>query len=116
MVVVLVPLVVLLVLLVLFGLIEIGVWLEVEVGDAAEAEAEVAPPVTVALRMLVVVVTSPAMRSFNTGLLLILPSSMLFIAALLSFSSSSDSFFFLHPKVKSRCICSTWALENTLPQ
>lgn len=83
-----VPLVVLLVLLVRFGLIEIGVGLEVE--------AEAAPPMAVALGVLVV---TSSVRSFNTGLLLILPSSRLLIAALLSFSSSSDSFFFLHPIV-----------------
>ena len=76
-VVVLVPLVVPLVPLVRFGLIGIGAGLEVEA----------APLITVALGVLVV--TSPPARPFNTGLLLILPSSKLLIAALLSCSSSS---------------------------
>ena len=91
MVVVLVPLVVPLVPLVRFSLIEMGAGLEVEA----------APLVAVALG--VMVVASPSVQPFNTGLLLLFPSSRLLMAALLSRSSSSRaswaSFFFLHPLV-----------------
>ena len=73
MVVVLVPLVP----LVRFSLVELGAGLEVEA----------APLVTVAFG--VMVVASPPVRPFNTGLLLLFPSSRLLMAALLSRSSSS---------------------------
>ena len=53
----------------------------------AGLEVEVVPLVAVALGAVVVV--SPLMRPFNTGLLLLFPSSMLLIAALFSRSSSS---------------------------
>ena len=77
MVVVLVPLVVPLVPLVRFSLVELCAGLEVEA----------APLVAVALGEMVV--ASPPVRPFNTGLLLLLPSSRLLIAALLSCSSLS---------------------------
>ena len=55
----------------------------------AGLEVEVVPLVTVALGAVVVV--SPLMRPFNTGLLLLFASSKLLIAALFNRSSSSRS-------------------------
>ena len=60
-----------------FNLVELGAGLEVEV----------VPLVAVALG--VMVVASPPVRPFNTGLLLLFPSSRLLMAALLSRSSLS---------------------------
>ena len=53
----------------------------------AGLEVEVVPLVAVALGAVVVV--SPLVRPFNTGLLLLFPSSRLLIAALFNRSSSS---------------------------
>ena len=55
-------------------------------GLDAEVEVDVAPLVAVALE---VVVVAPLRRLFKTGLLLLLPSSRLLMAALFNRSSSS---------------------------
>ena len=56
------------------------------IGLNVEVEVDVAPLVAVALEVVVIV---PLRRLFKTGLLLLLPSSKLLMAALFNLSSSS---------------------------